>query len=108
MLARRVLVALVAQHRERRDQLPARETRHDDAAVLLIGAGQESGHIFENQERDVEGIAEPHEARALSRCIDVENAGQKRRLVCHDANGVTIEAYEADDEIAREMLMDLE
>ena len=57
----------------------------DDAAELLRRAGQEAGHVFEGQDRDVEGVAEAHEARALHRGIDVQAARQKRRLIGHDA-----------------------
>jgi hypothetical protein len=48
----------------------------DDAAVLLVGAGQEAGHVLEGDQRDVEGVAEAHEARALDRGVDVEHAGE--------------------------------
>src|SRR5699024_8670936 len=37
----------------------------DDAAVLLIGAGQEPGHVDEGEDRDVEGIAEADEPGRL-------------------------------------------
>ncbi len=37
----------------------------DDAAVLLIGAGEEAGHVDERQHRDVEGVAEAHEPGGL-------------------------------------------
>ncbi len=43
----------------------------DDAAVLLIDAGQEAGHVDERQQRDVERIARAHETGRLlasSRC----------------------------------------
>ena len=59
----------------------------DDAAELLGGAGQEAGHVLERDERDVEAVAEAHEARALDRGVDVEAAGQVRGLVGDDADG---------------------
>ena len=37
----------------------------DDPAELLGGAGQEAGHVLEGHERDVEGVAEAHEAGPL-------------------------------------------
>src|SRR6516164_10398137 len=46
----------------------------DDAAKLLVGAGEKSGHVLEGHKRDVEGVAEAHEARALIRRVDVEAA----------------------------------
>ena len=34
-----------------------------NAAVLLIGSGQEAGHVDEREQRDVEGVTKAHEAR---------------------------------------------
>src|SRR5205814_273832 len=39
----------------------------DDAAVLLRRARQVTGDVDEAEDRDVEAIAEPHEARRLAR-----------------------------------------
>ena len=39
----------------------------DDAAELLFGAGEEAGHVFKSDDRDVEGVAEAHEAGAFHR-----------------------------------------
>ena len=58
----------------------------DDAAVLLRRAGHEAGHVDEGDDRDVERIAEAHEARRLDRALDVEAAGQHQRLVGDDAD----------------------
>ena len=38
----------------------------DDAAVLLLGPGRKPGHVLEGDERDVEAVAEAHEARAFT------------------------------------------
>ena len=57
----------------------------DDAAVLLVDAGQEARDVDEGDEGDVEGVAEAHEARRLLRGVDVEHAGQVRGLVRDDA-----------------------
>jgi hypothetical protein len=48
----------------------------DDAAVLLVGAGQEARHVLERDERDVEAVAEAHEARGLDARVDVEAPGE--------------------------------
>ena len=80
----------------------------DDAAELLGGAGQEAGHVLEGDERDVEAVAEAHEARALERGVDVEAAGQVRGLVGHDPDRPAAEPPEADDEVRREVGLDLE
>ncbi len=37
----------------------------DDAPMLLRHAGQETRHIHEGDERDIEAVAEAHEARGL-------------------------------------------
>jgi hypothetical protein len=57
-----------------------------DAAVFLLNTGQEAGHILESNERNIETITEPDEARGFDRRVDIENAGQKRRLIRDDAN----------------------
>ena len=38
--------------------------------------GQEAGHILEDDQREIEGVAEPDEAGGLDAGIDVERAGQ--------------------------------
>ncbi len=60
---------------EREEQLRA---VLDDAAVLLVGPRHEAGHVDERDERDVEAVAEAHEARGLHRRVDVEDAGEDR------------------------------
>ena len=72
----------------------------DDAAIFLRHAGQEAGHIHERHDRDVEGIAETHEAAGLLAGIDVEAAGQYRRLVGDDAHGMAFDARKTDQDIA--------
>ena len=80
----------------------------DDAAVLLHGAGQKSGHVLERDERNVERVAEPHEPRAFDRRVDVERAGEHRRLVGDDADRPAVEPREADDDVPRVVLVHLE
>ena len=48
----------------------------DDAAALLLHAGQKSRHIDKGQQRNIECIAEAHKARRLVGGVDVEHAGQ--------------------------------
>ncbi len=79
----------------------------DDAAVFLRCAGKEAGHVDERDDGDVEGVAESHEARGLSRRIDVEHAGQIQRLVRDDAHGSPRDAPEADDDVGRPLGVDL-
>ena len=75
---------------------------------LLVGAGQEAGHVDERQDRDVEGVAEPHEPRGLLGGVDVEGAGELHRLVGHDADRLALDPAEADEDVGREQLLDLE
>ena len=70
--------------------------------------GQEARHVDEGDERDVEGVAEAHEARGLDRAVDVEHAREHLRLVGDDADGAPVEAREADDDVLRAVLVDLE
>ena len=82
----------------------------DDAAVLLVDAGQEAGHVDEGDERDVERVARAHEAGGLLGRLDVEHAGEHHRLVADDADGVAVEAGEAAHDRAgpvREVLEEL-
>ncbi len=73
----------------------------DDAAVLLAFPGQEAGHVDERDQRDVEGVAESHKAGALVRGVDVEGAGDRRRLLGHDAYSAAVEPGKADDDVPR-------
>jgi hypothetical protein len=80
----------------------------DDAAVFLRGARQEAGHVDEGDDRDVEAVAEAHEARGLDRGLDVEAAGQHHRLVGDDADRPAVHAGEADDDVLGEVRLDFE
>src|SRR3546814_14605484 len=57
----------------------------DDAAVLLRDPGQEARHVDQGHQRDVEGVAEPDEPRALVGGVDVEHPGDHAGLVGDDA-----------------------
>src|SRR5580692_4916882 len=80
----------------------------DDAAKFLLRAGQKAGNIFESDQRDIEGVAEADEACTFQRSIDVENAGEERRLIGDNADGAPIEARKPDNNILCKVLMDLE
>ena len=47
----------------------------DDAAALLLDAGQKARDVDQRDQRDVEDVAEADEARRLVGGIDVERAG---------------------------------
>src|SRR5487761_1232899 len=80
----------------------------DDAAMLLLGAGKEARNVFERDERNVEGIAEADEARGLDAGVDVENPGEIRRLIGHDAHRTAIQTGESYDDIARVVFLNFE
>jgi hypothetical protein len=50
------------------------------------------GTSTKGDHRDVEGIAEAHEARRLDAALDVQAAGQHQRLVGHDAHRLAFHA----------------
>src|SRR5208337_4058473 len=79
----------------------------DDSAELLLRAGQKSGNVFEGDERNVEAIAETHEARALDAGFDVEHAGKIRRLIGDNADRLSIQAGKADHDVLRVVLLNL-
>ena len=58
----------------------------DHAAPLEVLARVEAGRVDEGEERQVEGVAERDEPRALLRGRDVERAGDRQRLVGDDAD----------------------
>src|SRR5205823_10884899 len=79
----------------------------DNAAELLLRPGKKPGHIFKRKQRNIEGIAEAHEARPLDGCIDIENSSEVGRLVADDAGGAAIKPRKAYDQIFGVVLMDL-
>ena len=80
----------------------------DDPAEFLLGAGQETGDVLEDEHRNVERVAEPHEPRALHGRVDVEHAGQVHGLVGDDADRAAAQAHEADDDVPGERRVHLE
>ncbi len=69
----------------------------DDAAPFLVGAGQESGNVFENHQRNVEGVAEADKTRPFQRTVDIQHPGKMLGLIGHHADGITIEAGKTND-----------
>ncbi|MNV14846.1 hypothetical protein D3C71_1055430 [compost metagenome] len=72
----------------------------DDAAIFLRRSRQETRHIHQRQQRNVEGIAEAHETGGLARGVDIEAAGQHHRLVGDNPHRLAFKADEAGDNIA--------
>ena len=80
----------------------------DDAAVLLRSTRQESGHVDERDQRDVERVAEPDESRGFVGGVDVQRAGHDLGLVRDDSDRVPVEVGEADDHVHRVVRLNLE
>ena len=53
----------------------------DDASEFLIRTGQKPRHVFKRDQGDIERIAETNKSSAFEGGVDIQAAGQKRRLV---------------------------
>ena len=67
--------------------------------VLLACTRQESRHIHQSNQRNIESIAEADETSCLTRCIGVETAGHHLWLVGYDTYALAIEASKTNDDI---------
>ena len=73
----------------------------DHASVLLGRPRQESRHVDEREDREVEGVAEPYEPGGLLARLVVEGAGQHLGLVGDDADAAPVHPGQADDHVRR-------
>ena len=80
----------------------------DEPAVFLRRTRQEARHVDERDDRNIEAVAEAHEARRLARRIAVEHAREHHRLVRDDADGAAFHAREAGHDVLRERFLDFE
>src|SRR5690606_2170449 len=80
----------------------------DDPPVLLIHSGEETGHIDKGDDRDIETIAEANKTAQFIRRIDIQAPGHHLGLVGYDPYGISVDASEADDDVAGKMFMHLE
>ena len=80
----------------------------DDAAVFLADAREKPGHVFENDQRYIEGVAEAHEPRAFDRRVDVQYPCEGSGLIGDDAGGPAIEPGKPHDDIVGECSMHFE
>ena len=80
----------------------------DEAAIFLLGARHEARHVDEGDDRNVETVAEAHEAGRLARGVDVEHAGQRHRLVGDEADRGALDAAKAANDVSAEIRADLE
>ena len=58
----------------------------DQTAIFLLGPGHEARHVDKGDDRNVETIAKADKARTFARRINVQNAGQRHRLIGHKAD----------------------
>ena len=68
----------------------------------------EAGHVYEGHDRDIEAVAEAHEAPRFHRRGDVEAARQHVGLVGDDADGPTLHAGESHHDVLGVFGLDLE
>ena len=80
----------------------------DHGIVFLTGTGQETGHVDEADDGNVEGITETHEASGLAAGVHIEHTGVDLRLVGHDADTLAVETGETDDDVLREVALHFE
>ena len=75
--------------------------------VLLTCSGQESRHVHQRDDGDVESVAETHEAGTLARSVRVEHTGISRRLVGHDTHALSVETGESRDDVLGKLRLHL-
>ena len=75
----------------------------DDAAPLLLDAGQETGNIDQGDHRNVERIAGADETGALVRRVEIQRPSLHRRLVGDQTDHHPFDATKSDDQIGREI-----
>ena len=80
----------------------------DDTVVLLRSSGQETGHVDESDDGDVEGVEEADETGGLDGGVDVEHTRRDERLVADDADGFAVHAGETHDDVLGKVGLDLE
>ncbi|CAM5260654.1 hypothetical protein SALBM311S_03370 [Streptomyces alboniger] len=76
--------------------------------MLLVDTRKEPGDVQERDDRDIESVTHLDKACSFFRRFDVQDAGQRRRLVGHDADHLTVQAGQRADDVAGPALVDLE
>ncbi len=106
-------VRLSRDHRELGDRRLAVRVEQlgavlDDPPMLLRHPRQEPRHVLKGDDRHVEGVAQPDEARSLYRCVEVEHPGEHRGLIRDDPDRPAAQPGEAHQEVAAEVPLHLE
>ena len=80
----------------------------DDALALDLGPDHEPGHVGQEHQRQVEGVAQPDEAGHLVGRVDEQHPALDHRLVGDDADGPALDPAQAADHLGGELALDLE
>ena len=80
----------------------------DDAAFLDVGADHETWHIGEEQQRNLERIAQPDEARRLVGRVVEQHSAFLHGLVGDDAHRLALEPREPGQQLSGKQLFDLD
>ena len=80
----------------------------DDPLRFDLAPDHESGYVGEEQQRDVEGIAQPHEACRLVGGVDEQDTSQVGGLGGDDPDRVPVESGEPGDQLAGISVLDRE
>ena len=79
----------------------------DKAHLLLLHARQVTRGIHYEDQRNVIGIADADETRALIGGVGINAARKVHGVIGHKANGLAIDATESGDHIGREVFLNL-
>ncbi len=80
----------------------------DDALPFHLGPDHEPGDIGQEEEWDIEGVAEPDEPGALVGRVDEQDPALLHGLISDHADGAAVDPGQPADQFARVELLDLE
>ena len=80
----------------------------DDALALDLGADHEPGHVGQEHQRDVEGVAAPHEAGRLVGRVHEQDPALHLGVVGHEAHRAAVDQADAAHQLGSEQGLDLE
>ncbi len=77
------------------------------AAPLLVDTGQVAGHVDDDDQRDAERVAQPHETCCLLGAFGVQAAAEAQRVVGEHADGAPGQPAETDHDRRRPLGLEL-
>src|SRR5258708_7542519 len=80
----------------------------NDAAVLLRNPRKKSRHVFKRNQRDIEAITEANEPRAFNRGSNIQDPGEIRWLVRHNAYGPAAQSRKSNTDVLGKHLLHFE